>query len=520
MAEDLTEFSDFGLDHRLSKAIEKCGWKRPTPIQAAAIPIALQGKDILARARTGSGKTAAYAIPAIQKLLTLLDRGENEIANAAKILILVPTKELSRQACNNIKDLTTCCSHQIQAINVSSQDSSPNLRTQLLSYPHIVIGTPTRILTCVKSKSLDISQLEMLVIDEADLIFSFNFENDLKSLLVYLPNICQSMLLSATLSDDVKSLRKLVLHNPVVLKLQESQLPEQDRLDQYFIKCNEEDKFLLIYAMFKLGLIEGKSILFINTINRCYRLKLYLEQFSIKCCVLNSELPQNSRYQLFVIRSHIIDEFNRGIYDIIIASDETVLNTSVRTNPANKISNKGKRRHKDSEFGVSRGVKNIINFDFPKTPESYIHRVGRTARGDDVGSALSLVTSDDETLLKSVQDKLSEDYGNDDAAVVKPYTFKMNEIESFRYRAQDALRAVTKNAVRDARLREIKKEMLNSEKLKTYFGHNPKDMQALRHDLVLHPAKVRPHLKNVPDYLGKQNKNFNIIFPSFHACTY
>ncbi|EDV22728.1 uncharacterized protein TRIADDRAFT_58595 [Trichoplax adhaerens] len=412
MAEDLTEFSDFGLDHRLSKAIEKCGWKRPTPIQAAAIPIALQGKDILARARTGSGKTAAYAIPAIQKLLTLLDRGENEIANAAKILILVPTKELSRQACNNIKDLTTCCSHQIQAINVSSQDSSPNLRTQLLSYPHIVIGTPTRILTCVKSK-------------------------------------------------DVKSLRKLVLHNPVVLKLQESQLPEQDRLDQYFIKCNEEDKFLLIYAMFKLGL------------------KLYLEQFSIKCCVLNSELPQNSR-------SHIIDEFNRGIYDIIIASDETVLNTSVRTNPANKISNKGKR----------------------------------TARGDDVGSALSLVTSDDEALLKSVQDKLSEDYGNDDAAVVKPYTFKMNEIESFRYRAQDALRAVTKNAVRDARLREIKKEMLNSEKLKTYFGHNPKDMQALRHDLVLHPAKVRPHLKNVPDYLGKQNKNFNIIFPSFHACTY
>lgn len=336
----------------------------------------------------------------------------------------------------------------------------------------------------------------MLIIDEADLVFSYGYEHDLKSLLSHFPKIYQSFLMSATLSEDVTALKKLVLHNPVILKLQESQLPSDDKLTQYFIKCEMEEKFLLIYTLLKLRLVQGKTILFVNGIDRCYRLKLFLEQFSIKACVLNSELPHNSRL-------HIVEEFNRDIYDNIIASDESVFD-AVATPSAN-VKKKTKRK-KDKEYGVSRGVdfqgvENVINFDFPTAVDAYIHRVGRTARGDNDGTALSFVTANDYKMLKKAEEELTKEFIGEKKEIFKPYQFKMEEIEGFRYRAQDALRAVTKSAVKEARLKEIKSEILNSEKLKAYFEDNPRDLQVLRHDKDLHPTRIQPHLKNVPEYL-------------------
>ncbi|KAA8578259.1 hypothetical protein FQN60_009243 [Etheostoma spectabile] len=203
----------------------------------------------------------------------------------------------------------------------------------------------------------------------------------------------------------------------VVLKLQGSQLPDSSQLQQYSIKCEEEDKFLLVYTLLKLRLVQGKTLVFVGAVERCYRLKLFLEQFGIPACVLNSELPVQSRT-------------------------------------------------KDKEYGVSRGVDfqsvaNVINFDFPTAVESYVHRVGRTARADNPGTALSFVSHTELALL-----------------------------------SEDAMRSVTKQAVREARLKEIKQELLNSEKLKTYFEDNPRDLQLLRHDKDLHPAVVKPHLRN------------------------
>ncbi|CAM9107100.1 unnamed protein product, partial [Lampetra planeri] len=154
------------------------------------------------------------------------------------------------------------------------------------------------------------------------------------------------------------------------------------------------------------------------------------------------------------------------------------------------------RRPKTKSTGVSRGVDfqnvaNVINFDFPLTVESYIHRVGRTARADNPGTALSFIAHTELELLSEIMRNLP----------LKPYQFKMEEIEGFRYRCRDAMRSVTKQAVKEARLKEIKQELLNSEKLKTYFDDNPRDLQLLRHDKDLHPAVIKPHLKNVPDYL-------------------
>ena len=227
-----------------------------------------------------------------------------------------------------------------------------------------------------------------------------------------------------------------------------------------------------------------------------FRLKLFLEQFSIKSCVLNSELPHNSR-------CHIVEEFNKGIYDYIIATDENI-NSSKSSSVTASQKNTG--NPKDKEYGVSRGidfqdVENVLNFDFPKTVENYVHRVGRTARGYNTGNALSLVTSTDDKTIAAVEERLSPNSASTDDKIFKPFKFRMEEIEGFRYRAQDALRAVTKTSVREARLKEIKSEILNSEKLKAFFEDNPRDLQLLRHDKDLHPAKIQPHLKHVPDYL-------------------
>ncbi|KAM9735038.1 putative ATP-dependent RNA helicase DDX56 [Menidia menidia] len=489
MAEERLQFHEMGLDARLLQAVADLGWSQPTLIQEKAIPLALEGKDILARARTGSGKTAAYAVPVIQRILTSKQTVREQ---AVRALVLVPTRELGQQVQAMVRQLTSCCSRDVRVADISAQTDVSTQRPVLMERPDVVVGTPARVLAHLRAQNLNLdASLEMLVVDEADLIFSFGFEADLKSLLCHLPKIYQSFLMSATFSEEVQTLKELLLHNPVVLKLQGSQLPDSSQLQQFSLRCGEEDKFLLAYALLKLRLVRGKTLLFVGALDRSYRLKLFLEQFGIPACVLNSELPLQSR-------SHIITQFNQGFYDYIIATDEQSL-----ADPAPpKRKDKGDRS-KDKEFGVSRGVdfqnvSNVINFDFPSSVESYIHRVGRTARADNPGTALSLVSHTELPLLAEVEEALR---GDDADSVVKPYEFRMEEIEGFRYRCRDAMRSVTKQAVREARLKEIKQELLNSEKLKTYFEDNPRDLQLLRHDRDLHPAVVQPHMKNVPEYL-------------------
>ncbi|XP_071793822.1 probable ATP-dependent RNA helicase DDX56 [Asterias amurensis] len=487
-------FHEMGLDDRILKAIAKMGWSTPTLIQERAIPLALEGKDLLARARTGSGKTAAYAIPLVQRILTSKQTAREQ---AVRAVVMVPTRELCSQAYKNILELTSSCSWEVKCADVSVQADLDAQRPLLMEKPDIVVGTPSRLLAHLKAQNLTLKDtLEVLVIDEADLVFSYGYENDLKSLLTFLPKIYQAFLMSATLSDEVFALKKLVLHNPVTLKLEESQLPDVDQLTQYHVKCTEADKFLLLFTLLKLRLVRGKTIIFVNDIDRCYRLKLFLEQFSIPSCALNSELPVNTR-------THIVDQFNTGMYDIVVASDETSLATDKKGAGKKKQKKSKSSKGKGREYGVSRGidfqnVMNIINFDFPPTVKAYIHRVGRTARGDTSGSALSLVSEKEMEPLAKVEHYLVKDDGT---SVIKPYQFKMSEIEGFRYRCTDAMRAVTRVAVREARVMEIKREIFNSKTLKTYFDENPRDMQLLRHDKILHPAKVHSDLRHVPEYL-------------------
>lgn len=302
MADGFTSYADLSnlVDARILRALADMGFSKPTLIQAKAIPLALENKDILARARTGSGKTIAYLIPVLQKILSATPEAPCTLA-----LVLVPTRELASQVHGTIRALTAYCPD----ITIANLSSSPTLS----STPSILISTPARLLQALPS----LPHLESLVIDEADLILSYGHAADIRHIFsgAYLPRVYQTYLMSATMTEDVEMLKGLTLRNPVTLRLEEDE-EEASNLTQYAVRCSETDKFLLTYVILKLKLIRGKCIMFVNDVDRCYRLKLFLEQFSIKSCVLNSELPLNSRY-------HAVQEFNKGVYDYIIATDES-----------------------------------------------------------------------------------------------------------------------------------------------------------------------------------------------------
>ena len=331
---------------------------------------------------------------------------------------------------------------------------------------------------------------------------------------------------------------------------------------------------MLTYVIFKLKLLKGKCIIFVSDIDRCYRLKLFLEQFGIRSCVLNSELPVNSRI-------HVVQEFNKNVYEIIIATDEHEVvgkrekSVKSKRNPDDDTQNgpteevdssavshsfkkpgstgevqeeadglhgqgiegeeeaatvaaaeptlkRKKGGKKAKEYGISRGIdfKNVacvLNFDLPSSSKSYTHRIGRTARAGNSGTALSFVipmelyrkhksttvpsAAHDEAVLAQIA-KHQRNKHPQGKEVIQPYQFDMNQVEPFRYRMTDALRAVTRIAVHEARTGELRRELLNSEKLKRYFEENPADLRHLqRHDAETHTVRVQPHLKHIPGYL-------------------
>ncbi|KAG9536413.1 ATP-dependent RNA helicase DBP9, partial [Aureobasidium melanogenum] len=307
-------FAELGLDARLLQAINKEKFAAPTPVQARAIPLALSGKDILARARTGSGKTAAYLLPILQSILHRKS-AQPSSTKSTSALVLVPTRELAGQVAKVALSFAAFCGQEVRIENLTRKEDDKVAHARLIEAPDVVIATPSRATSLVNASLLQLQNLTHLVIDEADLVLSYGHDEDLQNLSKVIPQAVQTVLMSATLRTEVDTLKGMFCKDPVLLELDQEE-KEQSALTQYVVKCGEDEKFLLIYAIFMLKLIKGKCIVFVSDIDRCYRLKLFLEQFGIKSCILNSELPVNSRL-------HVVDEFNRGVYDIIIASDDS-----------------------------------------------------------------------------------------------------------------------------------------------------------------------------------------------------
>lgn len=557
--DDSVNFESFKLDARLLQAIKGSGFTHPTLIQSHAIPLALEEKrDIIAKAATGSGKTLAYLIPVIQTILDYKKSRTNGDEPGTLGIIMVPTRELTQQVTAVLEKLIHYCSKDIKVLNLAADLSTSVLNTLLSENPEIIVGTPSKILNILErnTNTVGIDDLKFLVIDEVDLVLTFGYQDDLDKIAEYLPlkKNLQTFLMSATLSDDIQSLKQKYCRSPAIIKFNDDEInKDKTKLVQYYVRVGEFDKFLFCYVIFKLGLIKGKTLVFVNNIDRGYRLKLVLEQFGIKSCILNNELPANSR-------QHIVDQFNKNVYHLLIATDDAdnikefddeqkddiqveekndETNTVVAeesTNSTTGIKSKTKNNYKqDKEYGVSRGVdfKNVacvVNFDLPTTAKAYVHRVGRTARAGKSGTAISFVVplkefgkhkpsmlpsaKKDEKILSRIikqQNKLGLE--------IQPYSFDLKQVEGFRYRMEDGFRAVTQVAVREARIKELKEELLASEKLKRHFEENPIELKSLRHDKELHPARVQNHLKRIPEYLLPENARTDkkkISFIPFH----
>ncbi|KAI1432312.1 ATP-dependent RNA helicase DBP9 [Xylaria sp. CBS 124048] len=531
-------FTDFGFDLRILNAIAGQSFHKPTAPQALAIPQILDGKSVVLRAKTGSGKTLCYLLPLIETIL----RSKETAQNSTAALVLVPTRELADQVLRTIETFTAFCQKDVRAIKLSEQLPDEVVRSMLASMPHIVVATPSRACAGLKMSNW-VANLKVLIIDESDLVLSYGYEEDLNTLAASMPKGIQAVLTSATLTSDVDRLTSRFCKNPTTLDLNEPEA-EGEGITQYVVECGEDDKFLLIYVLLKLKLIRGKCLIFVaDDVDRSYRLKLYLEQFGIRSAVLNSQLPIASRV-------HTVQQFNQGLFDILISSDEMevlgdednmvgeedgatpkitqdgkdssekVTSKDSEAAPPKKKKRKSSRRDKD--YGVSRGIdfRNVaivVNFDCPSTARSYAHRIGRTARAGQTGTSLTMVVpaskyrkhiptsiasaANDEKTLSRIK-KQQAASGKE----LKPWHFDWKTLEGFRYRVNDALRAVTQVSVREARMREIRQELLKSDKLQRRFEENPAELHALRHDGQLRSARTQPHLKDVPDYLLPEGK--------------
>ncbi|XP_075510559.1 DEAD-box ATP-dependent RNA helicase 16 [Primulina tabacum] len=506
--EEELSFEELGLDPRLIRALSKKSIENPTPIQRVAIPLILEGKDVVARAKTGSGKTFAYLLPLLQKLFM---NSPSKVNLAPVAIILVPTRELCQQVYSEVMSFIELCKMQLRAVQLARNTSASETRTDLTGLPDILVSTPACVKNCLMNGTLKATDLQeslsVLILDEADLLLSYGYEDDLKALTVHVPKRCQCLLMSATSSDDVEKLKKLILHNPYILTLPEVGNVKDDiipkNVQQFYISCSARDKLVHVLALLKLELVQKKVLIFTNSIDMSFRLKLFFEQFGIKSAVLNAELPQNSRL-------HILEEFNAGLFDYLIATDDSQKSVEQVQNDkkslGGKKSRKNSKRKLDAEFSVVRGVdfKNVhtvVNFEMPQIAAGYVHRIGRTGRAYNAGASVSLVSPEEMEIFEEIKSILGEKEIEDSKFIAPFPLLTMNAVESLRYRAEDVARSITKVAVRESRAQDLRNEILNSEKLKAHFQDNPRDLDLLKHDKLLSKKMPAPHLSCVPEYL-------------------
>ncbi len=354
------KFTDFNFHPKVAAGVTAAGYVTPTPIQAKSIPTVLAGRDVMGLAQTGTGKTAAFALPILQRLI-------NGRRGHVRALIVAPTRELDEQINAAIGSLSQATG--LRSITVYGGVKINPQIARLKQGADIVVACPGRLLDHIKQKTINLSRLEVLVLDEADQMFDMGFLPDIRRLLSHLPTQRQTLLFSATMPKEIRSLAKDVLRDPEPVQV--DLVAPAVTVSHALYPVDEARKTDLLFALLK-HTDTGSVLVFTRTKHRAKRLGDKLGKVGYKAASLQGNLSQNRRQAA-------LDGFRDGTYQILVATD---------------IAARG--------IDVSQ-VSHVINFDMPNTPEAYIHRIGRTGRAARSGDAFTLVTTADRSMERAIE---------------------------------------------------------------------------------------------------------------------
>jgi superfamily II DNA/RNA helicase len=365
---DPVKFIDFGLSADILRALTDQGYTHPTPIQAQAIPMVLQGRDVMGAAQTGTGKTASFALPIIQLLLPHASASMSPARHPVRALVLTPTRELAIQVAESVR-VYAQHTHLRSTVVFGGMDMAP--QTQVLrNGVEIVIATPGRLLDHVQQKSVNLSQTQILIMDEADRMLDMGFLPDLQRILNLLPAKRQSLMFSATFSPEIKKLAASFLNNPITIEVARSNATA-DNVTQLVYKVNDEDKRDVVTHLIRSRDLK-QVLVFSNTKIGASRLAKQLEQEGVKAIAIHGDKTQQERIAA-------LDAFKNGEVDVLVATDVAARGLDIAELPC------------------------VINFDLPYNAEDYVHRIGRTGRAGASGDALSIYSAKDERLLQDIE---------------------------------------------------------------------------------------------------------------------
>ncbi len=360
-------FNDLGLIQELLRAIAEEGHTQPTPIQKQAIPPILEGGDILASAQTGTGKTAGFALPLLQRLMMYANKTPR-IPKTPKALILVPTRELAAQVEENVrtygKYLPLKSTVIFGGVNINPQINS------LRSGVDIVIATPGRLLDHVMQKTIDLSQIQILVLDEADRMLDMGFIHDIRKVLALLPKSRQNLLFSATFSDDIKKLATGLLQTPKIVEVTRVNTPAELVSQVVHPVDNKRKRALLAHLISSQNW--KQVLIFTRTKHGANRLSEQLTMDGITAAAIHGNKSQSAR-------TKALKDFKDSTIRALVATDIAARGLDIDQLP------------------------HVVNFELPQVPEDYVHRIGRTGRAGSEGQAVSLVCIDEERLLRDIE---------------------------------------------------------------------------------------------------------------------
>lgn len=386
-------FNIFSLQPPIMAGISLAGYKTPTPIQIQTIPTILKGNDVLGLAQTGTGKTAAFVLPILNKLMK---RPRKKI----QALILSPTRELAEQTHRSIKLLGKQTG--LRSMTIYGGVSTLTQIKQLRSGVEIVVACPGRLLDLIQQGRLSLKNIDMLVLDEADQMFDMGFLPSIRRIISYIPSDRQTLLFSATMPNEIRKLATEMLHNPVTVEI--SITKPIDTISHTIYSVDQSQKLTLLLQLLKERK-DQKILVFTRTKHRAKKLAFQLAQAGHKSTSLQGNLSQGQR-------DKAMNDFRTGHVKIMVATD---------------IASRG--------IDVSQ-ISQVINYDIPDTVDAYTHRTGRTGRMKELGSALSLVTKEDYQMIRAIERILGE---------------KLERRDSSEFKLNDALKQQNLNPYRDSK---------------------------------------------------------------------